>query len=92
MKNILLFFFILILFQCAPPEVSSTYESRDYIVYMRGKPAGKHTSSMNSDGTYNFTFEYSDRGRGPELEEKIPEKLEGHPVKIEETGEFRALP
>ena len=28
----------------------------------------------------------------PELEEKIPEKLEGHPVKIEETGEFRALP
>ena len=27
-----------------------------------------------------------------ELEEKIPEKLGGHPVKIEETGAFRALP
>lgn len=27
-----------------------------------------------------------------ELEEKIPGKLEGYPVKIEETGEIRALP
>jgi len=26
------------------------------------------------------------------LEEQIPGILEGHPVKIEETGEFRALP
>lgn len=28
----------------------------------------------------------------PELEEKIPGRLEGYPVKIEETGEIRALP
>ena len=26
----------------------------------------------------------------PELEDKIPEKLEGYPVKIKETGVFRA--
>jgi len=28
----------------------------------------------------------------PELEKKIPERLEGYPVRIEETGEIRALP
>lgn len=28
----------------------------------------------------------------PDLEAKIPKKLEGHPVEIEETGEFRAFP
>ena len=28
----------------------------------------------------------------PELQEKISGKLEGYPVKIEETGEIRALP
>lgn len=28
----------------------------------------------------------------PELEDKIPEKLEGYTVKIEETGIIRALP
>ncbi len=28
----------------------------------------------------------------PELEDKIPEKLEGYSVKIEETGVIRALP
>ena len=27
-----------------------------------------------------------------ELEEKIPKELEGHPVKVEETGEIRPLP
>jgi hypothetical protein len=28
----------------------------------------------------------------PELDQKIPNTLEGYPVSIEETGEFRALP
>ena len=28
----------------------------------------------------------------PELEQKIPAVLEGHPVEVEETGEFKALP
>jgi hypothetical protein len=28
----------------------------------------------------------------PELDQKIPNTLEGYPVMIEETGEFRALP
>jgi hypothetical protein len=28
--------------------------------------------------------------KNPELEDKIPEKLEGYPVKIKETGKFRA--
>ena len=28
----------------------------------------------------------------PELEQKIPEELEGYPVEVEETGEFEALP
>ncbi len=28
----------------------------------------------------------------PELEQKIPDKLEGYPLMIEETGEIRALP
>ncbi len=28
----------------------------------------------------------------PEIEEKIPDQLEGYPVDIEETGGFRAFP
>jgi hypothetical protein len=28
----------------------------------------------------------------PELDQKIPKTLDGHPVVIEETGEFKALP
>lgn len=28
----------------------------------------------------------------PELQEKIPRSLEGYPVRLEEVGEFRALP
>ena len=30
--------------------------------------------------------------RAPELDQKIPDALEGYPVKIEETGEIKALP
>ena len=86
MKNIFLLLFILSLFQCSTSEVPSAYDSRDYIVYLRGKPAGKHISSMNSDGTYNFTFEYSDRGRGPELEEKISLHSNGTISSLEISG------
>lgn len=32
------------------------------------------------------------RQRMPELERRIPAVLDGYPVSIEETGEFRAIP
>jgi hypothetical protein len=32
------------------------------------------------------------RQRTPELERRIPTVLDGYPVSIEETGEFRAIP
>lgn len=32
------------------------------------------------------------RQRTPELERRIPPVLDGYPVSIEETGEFRAIP
>ncbi|MCH8956276.1 hypothetical protein IIA28_13310 [candidate division KSB1 bacterium] len=30
--------------------------------------------------------------KSPELEQKIPKELDGYPVEIEVTGEFKALP
>ncbi len=53
---------------------------------MRGKLAGKHTSTMDQHGNYVYSFHYNDRGRGPELEEKIQLNDEGSITSLEISG------
>ncbi len=68
------FFIILfIFFSCQKKKDSKeiTYKSRDYNIYMGGKLAGYQKSSKDPNGSYRYTYEFNDRGRGPHIEEKI---------------------
>ncbi|WP_298314285.1 amidohydrolase family protein [uncultured Aquimarina sp.] len=47
------------------------YQSRDYNIYMGGKLAGYQKSSKDQDGSYIYSYEFNDRGRGPHIEEKV---------------------
>lgn len=71
MKHALSIFLIILLVSCSSSDKKEAYASKDYNVYMRGNLAGKHSSTMDAEGNYVFSFEYNDRGRGPEIEEKI---------------------
>ncbi|MEM9649740.1 MAG: amidohydrolase family protein [Bacteroidota bacterium] len=71
MKKIIALLMVAILFSCQPESSKTTYEARDYSVYIQGNLAGKHSSRLDSDGNYVFTYAFNDRGRGPELTEKI---------------------
>ena len=72
MKKFIVFALALMLFHsCNDSTESATYQTREYGVYMRGKLAGKQTSALKKDGTYHYTFNYNDRGRGPELEQTL---------------------
>ncbi len=86
MKYILFLPTLFLLIHCTPNEDIISYESRDYNVYMRGNLAGKQTSSLDSDGNYNYTFEYNDRGRGPEIKEKIKLNSNGTISSLEISG------
>ena len=47
------------------------YTPRTYDFYMRGNLAGQHTSMLDSAGYYTYNYHFSDRGRGPEIQERI---------------------
>jgi imidazolonepropionase-like amidohydrolase len=58
-----------------------------YTVLMMGKPAGVQTSAAAApDGSRAFTFEYSDRGRGPKIRSRVRLDAEGFPVSVETEG------
>src|SRR4051812_22036439 len=57
-----------------------------YSVLMMGKPAGAQTSNVKPDGAREFTFEFSDRGRGPKLTTSIKLDSAGLPVSLDTTG------
>lgn len=77
MKNVLYSLVVLLAISCSPSLGKHDYTSKDYNVYMRGKLAGKYTSALDKKGIYVYSFHYNDRGRGPELEEKIKINDEG---------------
>jgi imidazolonepropionase-like amidohydrolase len=66
-------------------SVFAQQETR-YSVLMMGKPAGVQTSAVKSDGAREFTFEFSDRGRGPKLTTSIKLDSGGLPVSLNTTG------
>ncbi|WP_420583325.1 amidohydrolase family protein [Reichenbachiella sp.] len=77
MKYILLGLLISLLLSCNKKESTSTFETLQYTLLFGDNKAGFFTSSQTSDDTYQFVYEYNDRGRGPHLEESIRLNEEG---------------
>ncbi|MCL6266645.1 amidohydrolase family protein [Flagellimonas myxillae] len=86
MKKFLPLIALAILASCQESNQSKEYTSRDYQVFMRDNLAGSHTSSMDSEGNYVFTFEFNDRGRGPEILEKISLDDQGNITSLDISG------
>lgn len=76
----------LLSFSCEKTESSLTYETREYNVYMRGNLAGTHTSMRTENGDYQYSFNFNDRGRGPEIEQQFTLNKEGFIDNLEITG------
>ncbi|HEV7892067.1 MAG TPA: amidohydrolase family protein [Pyrinomonadaceae bacterium] len=73
---------------CACALTLSVFAQREtrYTVLLTGKTAGVQTSNLMPDGAREFTFEYSDRGRGPKLTTTIKLDAAGLPVSLDTTG------
>ena len=85
MKNYFSILLIMLLIACDSSEPSKDYDSKNYIVYMRGNEAGNQTSKLEN-GVYKYTFTYNDRGRGPEIEQSITLNDQGSIEAMEITG------
>jgi imidazolonepropionase-like amidohydrolase len=70
MKNYFLLLIGMLFIACSSSENTVEYSLKNYTVYMRGNKAGTQTSRF-ADGAYSYTFEYNDRGRGPNIKQSI---------------------
>ncbi|HVF66797.1 MAG TPA: amidohydrolase family protein [Pyrinomonadaceae bacterium] len=57
-----------------------------YTILLTGKTAGLQTSGVRPDGAREFTYEYTDRGRGPKLTTTIKLDANGLPVSLNTAG------
>ncbi len=71
MKSSVYCMLFLFLISCNSSKEKQLYSAKEYGVYIQGTIAGKLSSSQAKDGTYIYSYSYNDRGRGPEIEEKI---------------------
>lgn len=74
MTRIPLFLIIwLVLLGCGQSYESEgpTYDSLTYKVLFGEREAGYQNTWQDQDGSYHYTFEYNDRGRGPHFDERL---------------------
>jgi len=69
----------------AAPSTENAASTR-YTFTMAGNKAGYASSTRNPDGSLQAHFEFNDRGRGPNINEKIVAGKDGIPTDIEITG------
>jgi hypothetical protein len=69
----------------AAPAPESAKASR-YTFILAGNKAGFESSTRNPDGSLQLHFEFNDRGRGPNVNERVLTGKDGIPVEIEITG------
>ena len=69
----------------AAPAPDSATATR-YTFILAGNKAGYESSTRNPDGSLQIHFEFNDRGRGPNINEKIRAGKDGIPTEIEITG------
>lgn len=89
MKKLLLIFSVLAALahaQSASGPSSESAKTNRYIFILSGNKAGYESSTRNPDGSLQVHFEFNDRGRGPNINEKIRAGKDGIPVEIEITG------
>ncbi|MBZ5492728.1 MAG: amidohydrolase family protein [Acidobacteriia bacterium] len=65
---------------------SEAAKSARYTFILSGNKAGYESSTRNPDGSLQVHFEFNDRGRGPNVNEKIRIGKDGIPLEIEITG------
>lgn len=61
-------------------------DTLDYVVQMQFNDAGTHKVWQQSDGLIRSTFEFNDRGRGPEIDSKIQIDKNGYIVSLRNVG------
>lgn len=73
---------------CACALAFSVFAQKEarYTVLLAGKTAGLQTSVVKPDGAREFTYEYTDRGRGPKLTTTIKLDANGLPVSLDTAG------
>src|SRR5579864_936357 len=87
-KFLLLFpiFAVLAYSQTTPAPSSNGATSTRYIFILSGNKAGYESSTRNPDGSLQIHFEFNDRGRAPNVNEKIRVGKDRIPTEIEITG------
>lgn len=86
MKNILKVISIASIHICAFAGLALAQETTGYTVLMMGKPAGEQSTVLKADGVREFSFQYNDRGRGPNLTSQIKLDGGGMLVSLDTTG------
>ncbi len=68
------------------PAAPAPDSATRYTFILSGNKAGYESSTRNPDGSLQVHFEFNDRGRGPNVNEKIRTGKDGIPTEIEITG------
>lgn len=87
MKQLTVLLFALVL-SCAA-QTSSPAPAADvtrYTLMLAGNKAGFETVTRNADGSFDFYYEFNDRGRGPKITEHLVLDKAGIPVEIHNSG------
>ncbi len=73
-----------LLFTCS--ALAQDAKQTRYAVLIMEKPAGMQTSTVAADGLRSLSYEFNDRGRGPQLTAKVRLDAAGVPVSVEMDG------
>lgn len=79
-------FLVIIILSCSKTNKSTEYKELKFSLYFADNKAGYFESSLNEDGSYQYVFEYNDRGRGPHLEESIWLNENGYTERLQIQG------
>ncbi len=85
-KLFLLFSIFAALAHGQTPAAPAPDSATRYTFILSGNKAGYESSTRNPDGSLQVHFEFNDRGRGPNVNEKIRTGKDGIPTEIEITG------
>lgn len=67
----LLLFLSAVMLSCSNTQQPVDYQNLKYSLYFGENKAGYFESALSVDGSYQYVYEFNDRGRGPHLEETI---------------------
>ncbi len=78
MKPLSLLLLLSAVVSCRDSEQIGKYDTLEYGLYFADNKAGYFESTQSADGSYEYVYEFNDRGRGPHIEESI--KLNGQGI------------